>query len=226
MGIARARQRSASRRDETKVMPVLIHGDASFPGEGVVAETLNLSMLRGYRVGGSVHFIANNQVGFTTDPIDSRSTRFASDLAKGFDMPIVHINGDDAEAGIQAIRLALAYRAKFGKDFVIDIVGYRRHGHNESDQPSFTQPTLYQKISQHPTPREVWGSRLVRERIVSEDDVKRLDDEHRAMLQKTYEEMKKELAGAQHGHGAPSSTPGDVPALDTTVRAEKLVSLN
>jgi 2-oxoglutarate dehydrogenase E1 component len=228
MGVARARQRTASRRDETKVLPLIVHGDASFPGEGVVAETMNMSMLRGYRVGGTVHLIANNQVGFTTDPIDSRSTRFASDLAKGFDMPIVHINGDDAEAGIQAIRLALAYRAKFGKDFVIDIVGYRRHGHNESDQPSFTQPTLYQKISQHPTPREVWGSRLVRERVVSEDDVKRLDDDHRAMLQKTYEEMKKDVANARpHGlPGAGNAATGNGESVDTSVKAEKLVSLN
>ena len=228
MGVARARQRSASRRDETKVLPLLVHGDASFPGEGIVAETLNLSMLKGYRVGGTVHFIANNQVGFTTNPIDSRSTRFASDLAKGFDMPIVHINGDDAEAGIQATRLALAYRAKFGKDFVIDIVGYRRHGHNEADQPAFTQPKLYQVIGQHPTPREVWGSRLVRERVMSEAEVKRLDDEQRAMLQKTYEEMKRDLANAPpHGHQGPGNRdqgPGE--NIETAVKAEKLVSLN
>jgi 2-oxoglutarate dehydrogenase E1 component len=185
-------------------------------------------MLRGFRVGGTVHFIANNQVGFTTDPIDSRSTRFASDLAKGFDMPIVHFNADDAEAAIQATRLALAYRAKFGKDFVIDIVGYRRHGHNESDQPSFTQPTLYQKIGQHPTPREVWGSRLVRERVVAEDEVKRLDDEQRALLQKTYEEMKKELANAKpHGFGGNREQgTGNGESIDTAVKAEKLVSLN
>ena len=226
MGTARARQRSASRRDETKVLPVLVHGDASFPGEGVVTETLNMTMLRGYRVGGTVHFIANNQLGFTTDPPDSRSTRFASDPAKGFDIPIIHINGDDAEAGIQATRLALAYRAKFGKDFVIDIVGYRRHGHNETDQPAFTQPTLYKEIAQHPTPREVWGSRLARERVVTEEEVKRLDDTLRAQFQTTYEEMKKDLAG-HAGHGEPpKATPWESPSLDTSVKAEKLVSLN
>jgi 2-oxoglutarate dehydrogenase E1 component len=226
MGVARARQRSASRRDETKVLPILVHGDASFPGEGVVAETLNMAMLKGYRVGGTVHVIANNQLGFTTDPIDSRSTRFASDLAKGFDMPIVHVNGDDAEAGIQAVRLALGYRAKFGKDFVIDVVGYRRHGHNESDQPSFTQPKLYQVISQHPTPREVWGSRLVRERVVAEDEVKRLDDAQRALLQKTYEEMKKDLAD-QSAHGdAPKAPAWESPSVDTSVKSDRLVSLN
>ena len=226
LGVARARQRSSSRRDEAKVLPIVVHGDAAFPGEGVVAETLNMSMLRGYRAGGTLHLIANNQLGFTTDPNDSRSTRFASDLAKGFDIPIVHFNADDAEAGIQAVRLALAYRAKFGKDFVIDIVGYRRHGHNESDQPSFTQPKLYQVIAEHPTPREVWGSRLVRERVVTEEDVKRLDDEHRAMLQKTYEEMKKAFADHK-GHGEPpKATVFESPSIDTTVKAEKLVSLN
>jgi 2-oxoglutarate dehydrogenase E1 component len=203
-----------------------VHGDAAFPGEGVVAETLNMSMLRGYRAGGTLHLIANNQLGFTTDPLDSRSTRFASDLAKGFDIPIVHMNGDDAEAGIQAIRLALAYRAKFGKDFVIDIVGYRRHGHNESDQPSFTQPTLYKTIADHPTPREVWGSRLVRERVATEDEVKRLDEEHRAMLQKTYEEMKKDFADHK-GHGEPPKAQVfESPTIETAVKAEKLVSLN
>jgi 2-oxoglutarate dehydrogenase E1 component len=226
MGIARARQRSASRREEAKVLPVVVHGDASFPGEGVVAETLNMTMLKGYRVGGTVHLIANNQVGFTTDPIDARSTRFASDLAKGFDIPIVHVNADDAEAGIQATRLALAYRAKFGKDFVIDIVGYRRQGHNESDQPSFTQPKLYQVIGQHPTPREVWGSRLVRERVIAEDEVKRLDDEHRALLQKTYEEMKKDLANHAAQGEPPKSPVWEAPSIDTSVKAEKLVSLN
>jgi 2-oxoglutarate dehydrogenase E1 component len=224
-GVAPAKQRSASRREEARVMPVLVHGDASFPGEGVVAETLNMSMLRGYRVGGTIHFIANNQVGFTTDPTDSRSTRFASDLAKGFDMPIIHVNGDDVEAGIQATRLALAYRAKFGKDFVIDIVGYRRHGHNESDQPSFTQPTLYQQIAQHPTPREVWGARLVRERVATEQEVKQLDDDFRAMLQKTYEEMKKDLEG-HHGHAALPANSIESQSAETAVKAEKLVSLN
>jgi 2-oxoglutarate dehydrogenase E1 component len=227
MGVSRARQRTQSRRDESKVLPVVVHGDASFPGEGVVPETLNMSMLRGYRVGGTIHLIANNQLGFTTDAIDSRSTRFASDLAKGFDIPIVHVNGDDAEAGIQAARLALAYRAKFGKDFVIDIVGYRRHGHNESDQPSFTQPKLYQVIGAHPTPREVWGSRLVRERVVTEEEVKRLDDDLRALLQKTYEEMKKAFSSQPAAHGAPP--PGaawEAPTIDTAVKAEKLVSLN
>ena len=141
-----------------------MHGDASFPGEGVVPETLNMSLLRGYRVGGSLHIIGNNQVGFTTDPIDARSTHYASDLAKGFEIPIVHVNADDAEACIQAVRLGIAYRQRFNKDFLIDLVGYRRHGHNEADQPAFTQPLMYKIITGHPTARQVLGARLVRER--------------------------------------------------------------
>src|SRR6201999_3535064 len=127
-----------------------------------VPETMNLSLLKGYRVGGTFHIIANNQVGFTTDPGDARSTHYASDLAKGFEIPIVHVNADDAEACIQATRLAIAYRQRFNKDFVIDLVGYRRHGHNEADQPAFTQPMMYKIVEQHPTPREVFGARLVR----------------------------------------------------------------
>jgi 2-oxoglutarate dehydrogenase E1 component len=225
MGVSRARQRGATRRNEASVLPVLIHGDASFPGEGVVAEALNMTMLGGFRVGGTVHVIANNQVGFTTDPVDSRSTRHASDLAKGYDIPIIHVNGDDAEACIQATRLSLAYRARFGKDFVIDVVGYRRHGHNESDQPSFTQPKLYELIAGHPTPREVWGARLVRERIVTEADVTALDVKQRELLQSTYEAMKKEPSPAGAADVQPAGTQGVEP-VETSVKSEKLVSLN
>ena len=229
-GVARARQRvpgaAPNTRDEAKVLPIVVHGDASFPGEGVVSETLNLSLLRGYRVGGTLHVIANNQVGFTTDPIDARSTHYASDLAKGFEIPIVHVNGDDAEACIQAIRIAIAYRTRFKKDFLIDLVGYRRHGHNESDQPAFTQPLMYKVITQHPSPREIFGARLVRERVLTEDDVKAADKALSDQLQAIYNEMK------QGGHAdtatldtrEPATTPG--PVAEPNVRAEKLVALN
>jgi 2-oxoglutarate dehydrogenase E1 component len=228
-GVARARQRvpgaAPNTRDESKVLPIVVHGDASFPGEGVVSETLNLSLLRGYRVGGSLHVIANNQVGFTTDPIDARSTHYASDLAKGFEIPIVHVNGDDAEACIQAIRLGIAYRTRFKKDFLIDLVGYRRHGHNESDQPAFTQPLMYKVVTQHPAPREIFGARLVRERVLTENDVKAADKAVSERLQQIYNEMK------QGGHAdtsadarEPTATPA--PGAETAVRAEKLVALN
>src|SRR5688572_13294838 len=178
-GVARARQVLAGggTRDEAAVLPICVHGDAAFPGEGVVAETLNLSGLTAFRTGGTLHIIVNNQVGFTTDPIDARSTRYASDLAKGFEVPIVHVNADDAASCIQVVRLGIEYRARFGKDFLIDVVGYRRHGHNETDEPSFTQPTLYKKIRSHPSPREVWGSRLVAEGVVTVEQVKQIDTE-------------------------------------------------
>jgi 2-oxoglutarate dehydrogenase E1 component len=183
-GVARARQVMAGgggreagggTRDELAVVPICVHGDAAFPGEGVVPETFNLSGLKGYSTGGTLHIIVNNQVGFTTDPIDARSTRYASDLAKGFEVPIVHVNADDAESCVHVVRLGIEYRAKFGKDFLIDLVGYRRHGHNETDEPAFTQPTLYKKIRAHPSPREVWGQRLVSEGVVTAEEVKQLD---------------------------------------------------
>jgi 2-oxoglutarate dehydrogenase E1 component len=179
-GVARARQdmlSGESERDESSVVPICIHGDAAFPGEGVVAETFNLSRLRGYRIGGTLHIIVNNQVGFTTDPCDGRSTRYASDLAKGFEVPIMHVNAEHADACVRVMRLGVEYRAKFGKDFLIDLVGYRRHGHNESDEPAFTQPALYTQIRAHPTLRQVWASRLVAEGIVTDDEVKALDAE-------------------------------------------------
>ena len=153
-GRARAEQTDRSTRegyhDPRVALPVLIHGDASFAGQGEVAETLNLGGLAGYSTGGTVHLIANNQVGFTTDPDDGRSTRYSSDLAKGFDIPIIHVNADDPEAAISAIWLAMAYRRRFGHDVVVDLVGYRRHGHNEQDEAAYTQPLLAAAIAGAP----------------------------------------------------------------------------
>src|ERR1700694_5922363 len=191
-GVARARQVLAGggERDESAVLPVCVHGDAAFPGEGVVAETFNLSGLEGFRTGGTLHIIVNNQVGFTTDPIDGRSTHYASDLAKGLELPIVHVNADDAESCVHVVRLAIEYRAKFGKDFLIDVVGYRRHGHNETDEPAFTQPNLYKKIRAHPSPREVWGARLVSEGIVTADEVKKIDADAAANFDRIQTAMK------------------------------------
>jgi 2-oxoglutarate dehydrogenase E1 component len=172
-GVARALQRVPGQpgvRDENLVVPVAIHGDAAFPGEGVVAETLNISRLAGYRTGGTIHVIVNNQVGFTTNPTDARSTHYSSDLAKGFEIPIFHVNGDDAQACLQAVRLACAYRAKFRKDVLIDLVGYRRHGHNETDEPTFTQPRLYARIKAHPTVPQAWAERLVEEKVMTTEE--------------------------------------------------------
>jgi len=152
-------------------LPILIHGDAAFPGEGVVAETLNLEDLGGYWVGGTIHIITNNQLGFTTEPEDSRSTLFASDLAKGFEIPIILVNADDPEAALTAVRLAHAYRDRFHKDILIDLVGYRRWGHNEGDEPAFTQPAMYEKIRSHPTVRELYARRLEQEGTISRQEI-------------------------------------------------------
>src|SRR5450759_57540 len=152
-------------------LPVLIHGDAAFPGEGVVAETLNLWQLHGYWVGGTIHIIVNNQLGFTTEPEDSRSTQFASDLAKGFEIPIIHVNADDPDACLTAVRLGQAFRDQFHKDVLIDLVGYRRWGHNEGDEPAFTQPHMYDSIRSHPTVRELYARHLVDKGTVSQEEV-------------------------------------------------------
>ena len=129
-----------------RAVPILLHGDAAFPAQGVVAETLNLQSLNGYSTGGTVHIIQDNQVGFTTDPEDARSTPYAGDLAKGFNVPIIHVNADDVEACMSAVRLAMAYRERWHRDIVIDVIGYRRYGHNETDEPAYTQPTIAAKI--------------------------------------------------------------------------------
>jgi 2-oxoglutarate dehydrogenase E1 component len=163
-------QRGPARLDERVTLGVLIHGDASFVGEGIVAETLNLSMLPAYHTGGTVHIIANNQLGFTTPSRLGRSTLFASDLAKGFEIPIVHVNADDPEACISAVRLAHAYVERFHKDVLIDLIGYRRWGHNEGDEPSYTQPTMYAVVSSHPTVRDLWAKELVHRGLITPEE--------------------------------------------------------
>jgi len=184
--------------DPRLVLPVLIHGDAAFPAQGVVAETLNLSRLAGYTTGGTIHLIANNQIGFTTDPGDARSTLYASDLAKGFKIPVVHVNADDPLACIEAARLATAYCNQFEKDFLIDLIGYRRYGHNEGDEPRFTQPKLYAGIDTHPTVRQQWAKRLVDEGAIDSAEPERL-------VQKQLDELQAELN---------SLTPDDELALE------------
>ncbi len=156
----------AAELDVKVALPVLLHGDAAFAGQGVVAETFNLARLRGYTTGGTIHLILNNQIGFTTEPREARSTDYSSDLAKGFDVPIIHVNADDPEACLAAVRLAMMYREKFHADVVIDLVGYRRYGHNEADEPAYTQPTMYERIKQTPPVREKYAAQLVNEGVV------------------------------------------------------------
>ncbi|SDR69257.1 2-oxoglutarate dehydrogenase E1 component [Opitutus sp. GAS368] len=163
-GKARARQRiRGDSKERRKVMPVLIHGDAAVAGQGIVAETLNFSQLPGYRTGGTVHFVINNQIGFTTDPSDSRSTRYCTDIAKLVEAPIFHVNGDDPEAVCMVAQLAVDFRVKFKRDVFIDMYCYRKHGHNETDEPSFTQPTLYKKIAAHELVSAIYTKQLVAE---------------------------------------------------------------
>src|SRR5213079_1656158 len=165
------RQGPHAHRDTDSAMPIVLHGDAAFPGQGVVAETLNLQGLDGYKVGGTLHLIQNNQVGFTTDSEDARSTRWASDPAKGYDSPIIHVNADDVAACVSAVRLAFAFRQEFGHDVVIDLIGYRRFGHNEADEPAYTQPEMYAKIKNKKRVSELFAERLVEQGVSSQEDV-------------------------------------------------------
>jgi 2-oxoglutarate dehydrogenase E1 component len=184
LGKVRAKQDQlgANPEDRTMVLPLLIHGDASFAGQGVVAECFGLSGLRGHRTGGSVHFIVNNQIGFTTNPRYSRSSPYPSDVAKMIEAPIFHVNGDDPEAVVFAAKIATEFRQKFQKPVVIDMFCYRRHGHNEGDEPSFTQPLMYKAIASHPTTLEIYGKKLVGEGVVSAAEVEKMKADWRAHL--------------------------------------------
>lgn len=193
-GMARAVQDSRERpglpvQDADRALAVLIHGDASFPGEGVVSETLNLSRLEAYNTGGTVHIIANNVLGFTTEPDQGRSTLYASDLAKGFEIPIVHVNADDAEACLGVTKMAHIYRQTFHKDFLIDLVGYRRWGHNEGDDPSVTQPVLYEAVQAHPVPAEVYAQQLEQENLVTRESVDQIIEAVQEEFRSTYQSL-------------------------------------
>jgi 2-oxoglutarate dehydrogenase E1 component len=184
LGKVRAKQdqHGATRDDRTMIMPLLISGDAAFAGQGVIAECFGLSELRGHRTGGSVHFIVNNQIGFTTYPRFSRSSPYPSDVAKMIEAPIFHANGDDPEAVVYAAKVATEFRQKFQKPVVIDMFCYRRHGHNEGDEPAFTQPLMYKAIRSHPTTLEIYGKKLVAEGVVTEGEVEKMKADWRARL--------------------------------------------
>jgi 2-oxoglutarate dehydrogenase E1 component len=227
-GYARVRQYESGPDDVSQdfdwAVPVVIHGDAAFAGEGVVAETLNMSRLVGYRVGGTIHIIANNQIGFTTDPHDARSTRYASDMAKGFDVPILHVNADDPDACLAAVRLAMAYRAEFQDDVVLDLVGYRRHGHNEGDEPGYTQPELYHKINDHPTVRAIWAERLVSEGLLTAESAQEIFDSFQDLMRSAQDEVKAE--DNDPVHATAESEEDVVVAAETAVSMDELSRIN
>jgi 2-oxoglutarate dehydrogenase E1 component len=192
-GSVRARQDRRHDKSRTQVLPIIIHGDAAFAGQGVVMETFNLSQTRGYSTGGTIHIIVNNQIGFTTsDPLDSRSTLYCTDVAKMVQAPIFHVNGDDPDAVVYVANLALDYRMEFKKDVVIDMVCYRRHGHSEADEPAATQPIMYRQIRQHRNIREVHSERMVKEKVATEDEIRKIHDDYIESL-----ESNRSVAGAK-----------------------------
>jgi 2-oxoglutarate dehydrogenase E1 component len=189
-GNVRARQNLYGDKNREKFMPLLIHGDAAFAGQGVVAETLNLMNLEGYTTGGTFHIIINNQIGFTTLPDESRSTLYASDLAKGFQIPIFHVNGDDPEAGYRTVKLLMEYRQKFHKDVIMDLICYRRLGHNENDEPAFTQPFMYNLIKNHPTTYQIYEKQLLDSGEIKKAELEKIKDEVKNWLEDSFNEAK------------------------------------
>jgi len=231
-GRVRAKQDRIGDQDRSRVVPLLIHGDAAFVGQGVVAETLNLTGLDGYTTGGTIHIIVNNQVGFTTDPQDSRSTRYASDLVRMLDIPVFHVNGEDPEAVAQVAQLAVEYRQRFNKDVLIDLYCYRKHGHNEGDEPRFTQPLMYEVIDKKPTVREMYVERLVGMGQVTRELADEISQRARARLKEALDEVK------EHGFCPVPDTMGglwsrytggedeNVPKVSTGVDRDTLLQLS
>ncbi|CAM2846253.1 2-oxoglutarate dehydrogenase E1 component [Paenibacillus sediminis] len=196
-GFARAAQEERNapgypRQNVDKSVAIVIHGDSAFPGEGIVVETLNIGRLPGYQHGGTIHIIANNKIGFTTESKDSRSTRYSSDPAKGYEIPIVHVNADDPEACIAAARLASEYRKRFKKDFLIDLIGYRRYGHNETDDPETTQPTVYQKVKNHPTVSLIYADRLKKQGVLKEGQYEEFKENINNHFKEAFEVVKQQ----------------------------------
>ena len=234
-GGARAAQTEAAGPDvrlDTKVaVPLLLHGDAAFPGQGVVAETLNLQSLDGYATGGTIHLIQDNQVGFTTDPKDGRSTPYAADMAKGFNVPIIHVNADDVEACIAAIRLGMAYREKFARDVVIDLIGYRRYGHNETDEPAYTQPEQAAAIKKHAPLSELYAAKLIEEGVVTADEVEAEAGERREELSSILKRLRAKIDAGEFEDPTITGGTGELdrsksPAVETKVSEKRIRALN
>jgi multifunctional 2-oxoglutarate metabolism enzyme len=221
-GMARAKQDLLGEEADDKVLPVLLHGDAAFAGQGVVAETLNMSRLQGYRTGGTVHVVVNNLIGFTTAPHAGRSTTYATDVAKMIQAPILHVNGDDPEACVRVIKLAFAYRQIFKRDIVIDLMCYRRYGHNEADEPAFTQPLMYSQIDQRRSVRKLYMEYLLNRGELTLEEAERSFEDFRAVMQKAFEETKESDTGDAVRAARPPEPTGVMAHVDTGVERERL----
>ena len=209
-GIARAKQDVLNQGEAFPVLPLLVHGDAAFAGQGVVAETLNLSQLRGYRTGGTIHVVVNNQVGFTTSPAASRSSLYCTDVARMVQAPIFHVNGDDPEACIRVARLAFEYRQAFNKDVVIDLVCYRRRGHNEGDDPSYTQPLMYDLIEQKRSVRKLYTESLIGRGDITLEEAEQVLKDYQQQLERVFTEVREadqHPVGVDDGAGLPGEEP-------------------
>ncbi|KQL35836.1 MULTISPECIES: 2-oxoglutarate dehydrogenase E1 component [Bacillaceae] len=213
-------------QDKNAAFAILIHGDAAFPGQGIVTEVLNYSRVRGFQTGGSIHIIANNMIGFTTEHYDSRSTNYSSDPAKGYEVPVIHVNADDPEAVIAVAKFAYDYRKQFGKDIVIDLLGYRRYGHNEMDEPLVTNPAMYHIIHKHPTVREIYGKQLVEENLIQDTDVKSLDQDVFSGMQKAYDRVKELPQSTAHDIIIPEAVLNGMPEIQTGVPESQLAKIN
>jgi 2-oxoglutarate dehydrogenase E1 component len=228
-GMVRAKQdRTGLPREESwaRSLPVLLHGDAAFAGQGMVAEVFNLSQLRGYRTGGTIHLVVNNQIGFTTDPAAGRSSLYSTDVAKIVQIPIFHVNGDDPEAAYRVLQIALDYRQEFHKDVVIDLIGFRLHGHNEGDEPTYTQPLMYKRIQEHPGVRTLYARRLIKEGVLTQADVDALEKQQHDSYEAALKAAKE--AGARAGAPAAPLRPtldGSGGAVATGVSRDTLVRI-
>jgi len=217
--------------DPKRAVPVLLHGDAAFPAQGVVAETLNLQALKGYSTGGTIHVIQNNQVGFTTDPTEARSTPYAADMAKGFNVPIVHVNADDVEACSAAVRLAMAYRERWNRDVVIDVIGYRRFGHNETDEPAYTQPMMAATIKSHPPVSEIYSEKLIGEGVVSAEEVGHASEDRREEMAHALKALREKMEAGEYEDPTVTTSTGELdrtasPPVETAISAEQVRAIN
>ncbi|MGB5819534.1 MAG: 2-oxoglutarate dehydrogenase E1 component [Saonia sp.] len=231
-GITRAKQDSHYPEDFSKVLPIVVHGDAAIAGQGIVYEVVQMANLDGYKTNGTIHIVVNNQIGFTTNYLDARSSTYCTDVGKVTLSPVLHVNADDAEAVVHASLFALEYRMRFNRDVFIDLLGYRKYGHNEGDEPRFTQPKLYKAIAKHKNPRDIYAARLLAEGVIQEGYVKELEKEYKASLEEELEDSRKEdktiitpfMADEWKGFAAVREWEM-MDAVDTTFNKEKLIKI-